>query len=276
MRRLIVNADDYGVTPGVCQGIRRAHREGAVTTTTAMMNMPHAAAELLRAHQETPALGLGVHLTLTAGAPLSPAQAMTSLIDPAGRFVRPPEFVVRLESLRMDEVEREWIAQIEAFLDLGLPLDHLDSHHHTSYLSPRLLDLMLDLAQRFGCAVRPAVTDEQSPLAREMIARFAPEGVAHALAAMRSTPVRHADRLYVSFYDTTATLERLLAIVGSLPEGTSEIMCHPGLVDEALRKASGYAEARQRELHCLIDPAVRQAIAGRGIRLCRYADVTDA
>jgi len=276
MRRLIVNADDYGVSPGVCEGIRRAHREGVVTTTTVMMNMPDAAAELRRALQEAPDLGLGVHLTLTAGAPLSPAPAVTSLIDPSGRFVRPPEFVVRLESLRIEEVEREWIAQIEAFLSLGLPLDHLDSHHHTSYLSPRLLDLMLDLAQRFGCAVRPAVTDELSPLAREMIGSFAPEGVAHALAAMRSTPVKHADRLYVSFYDTTATLERLLAILGTLPDGTSEIMCHPGLMDEALREASGYAQARQRELHCLIDPTLRQAIAERGIRLCRYADVLDA
>ena len=276
MRRLIVNADDYGVTPGVCLGIRRAHREGVVTTTTAMMNLPHAAAELRRAHQETPALGLGVHLTLTAGVPLAPPQAVTSLIDAAGRFVRPPEFVARLESLRIDEVEREWIAQIEAFLDLGLPLDHLDSHHHTSYLSPRLLELMLDLAHRYGCAVRPAVTDEQSPLAREMIASFAPQGVAHALAAMRSTPVRHADRLYVSFFDTTATLEGLLAILGSLPDGTSEIMCHPGIVDEALREASGYADARQRELQCLIDPTVRKAIGRRSIHLCRYADVPDA
>ena len=276
MRRLIVNADDYGVTPGVCEGIRRAHREGVVTTTTAMMNMPHTAPELRRAHVETPTLGLGVHLMLTAGVPLSPAHAVTSLIDAAGRFVRPPEFVARLEDLRMDEVGREWEAQIEAFLALGLPLDHLDSHHHTSYLSPRLLDSMLGLAQRYGCATRPAVTDEKTSLAREMIASFAPQGVAHALAAMTSTPVKHADRLYVSFFDKTATLERLLAIVSALPEGTSEIMCHPGLVDEALREASGYADARERELLCLIDPTVREAIERYGIRLCRYADLPHA
>ncbi len=176
----------------------------------------------------------------------------------------------------MEEVEREWIAQIEAFLALGIHLDHLDSHHHTSYLSPRLLDLMLEMAQRYGCGIRPAVTEEAVPLACAMIPSFAPEDAAHALAAMRSTPVKHADRVYVSFFDKSATREQLLGIIASLPEGTSEIMCHPGLADQDLRNASGYADVRAGELSCLIDSDVRQAIEGRGILLSRCADLPDA
>jgi predicted glycoside hydrolase/deacetylase ChbG (UPF0249 family) len=273
MRNLIVNADDFGVTPGVCAGIRRAHAEGIVTTTTAMMNLPCAADELRRTHIETPGLGLGVHLTLTAGRPLSPELSVAGLLDSAGNFVRPPEFVRRLETLRLEEVEREWVCQIEAFLRLGLDLDHLDSHHHTSYLSPSLLDLMLELATRFGCAIRPPITEDETALAREMLADFPPEGAAHARDALQASAVMHADRLYVSFFNSTATRERLLEILAALPEGTSEIMCHPGLPDDELRRGSDYSDMRQRELECLVDERVRQAVRERGIHLRRYTDL---
>ncbi len=87
MIRLIVNADDYGLTPGVGLGTRQAHREGIVTTATAMMNMPYAAVELQRAHEEVPTLGLGVHLTLTAGVA---ALVRTIRLQPAGLFRRVP------------------------------------------------------------------------------------------------------------------------------------------------------------------------------------------
>ncbi len=273
MRQLIVNADDFGVTRGVCEGIRRAHTLGIVTTTTAMMNMPQAAPELKRTHEEAPRLGLGVHLTLTAGRPLSSASSVPSLVNSAGSFVRPLEFRRRLMSLRLDEVEREWRAQVEAFLDLGLALDHLDSHHHSSYFSPGLLDLMLDLASRYGCAIRTPITAEPSDFARDVLEAHAPNGTRHALKAMRETAVPHAERFVGTFFESTASLEQLQIILSALPDGSSEIMCHPGLVDDELKHASDYSTMRAQELEILTDPRVRRAIEQLGIRLCRYVDL---
>jgi chitin disaccharide deacetylase len=273
VRHLIVNADDFGVTRGVSEGIRRAHLAGIVTTTTAMMNMPDAAPELQRARDETPRLGLGVHLTLTAGRPLSPSRLVASLVDSAGAFVRPPEFRRRMGNLNLEEVEREWRAQIEAFLHLGLTLDHLDSHHHSSYLSPSLVDLLLEVASGYACAVRTPVTDGESEFVHEVLEAHAPDGATHAEEAMRTTTVPHAEVFVDSFFDATATLEGLLAILNGLPDGSSEIMCHPGMVDDDLKRASDYSTMRAHELEILTDPRVRRAIEVHAIRLCRYADL---
>ena len=89
--RLIVNADDYGRTPGVSRGIRQAHLRGIVTSTTAMMNMPAIEEDLQAALEETPELGLGVHLVLTCGAPLSPSGRVSTIAGGMRRFPGPGE-----------------------------------------------------------------------------------------------------------------------------------------------------------------------------------------
>ncbi len=147
MKNLIVNADDYGHTPGVARGIRQAHASGIVTSTTAMMNRPGVEKELQEAARACPDLGLGVHLVLTAGSPVLPPRQIPTLVDADGRFFRQGELEARLEAVNPEEARAEWRAQIEKFCAaLGHPPDHLDSHHHTSYWTPRLFAGMLELA----------------------------------------------------------------------------------------------------------------------------------
>lgn len=275
MKRLIVNADDYGRTPGVSRGIREAHLRGLVTSTTAMMNMPDVEADLRAALDACPTLGLGVHLTLTAGAPLLPPERARSLVAPDRRFLPLEAFTARRGALERAEVRAEWQAQIEQFCRIaGRPPDHLDSHHHTSYFTPMLFETMLDLAAAYGCAVRQPLAAPPEATRRvvaglpgalvEQMAEFAPR-----LVAERQIP--HPDHLIVSFYGEGATLEHLSSILQTLPEGAAEIMCHPGLADEPLLAGSGYARQRERELAALTDPSVGAVIVEQRIQLITFA-----
>src|SRR5512134_2504252 len=106
-RQLIVNADDFGRTRGVSAGILRAHQEGIVTSTTAMMNMSGVAADLHLAQTEAPRLGLGVHLNFTAGRPLLPPEWCASLVDEHGHFLTQDAVAAAPERLKPDEMREE-------------------------------------------------------------------------------------------------------------------------------------------------------------------------
>src|SRR5688572_8840751 len=134
MKRLIINSDDYGRTPEISRGIREAHLRGVVTSTTCMMNIPTTAEDIATALKETPALGLGVHLVLTMGRPISAAESLPSITDDTGQFLKYVPLVEQIPNLNMDEVKKEWHAQIEGFIRAAARKPtHLDSHHHSSY-----------------------------------------------------------------------------------------------------------------------------------------------
>src|SRR5512143_2034400 len=129
-RQLIVNADDFGRTRGVSAGILRAHQEGIVTSTTAMMNMTGVAADLHLAQTEAPQLGLGVHLNFTAGRPLLPPEWCASLVDEQGHFLKQEVITANPDRLKPDELRAELKSQITAFKNgLNALPDHLDAHH---------------------------------------------------------------------------------------------------------------------------------------------------
>jgi predicted glycoside hydrolase/deacetylase ChbG (UPF0249 family) len=142
MKRLIINSDDYGRTPEISRGIREAHLKGVVTSTTCMMNIPTTASDIAIALQETPTLGMGVHLVLTMGRPVLPHTEVSSITDEEGNFFKLDKFMEHVSALDADEVKAEWRAQIEAFIQAaGRGPTHLDSHHHSSYFKPELFRL---------------------------------------------------------------------------------------------------------------------------------------
>src|SRR5258705_13590408 len=116
MKRLIINSDDYGRTPEISRGIREAHLRGVVTSTTCMMNIPTTANDVAIALKETPNLGIGVHLVLTMGRPISSPEAVPSIVDENGDFFKYTPLIEHLGSLNLDEVKKEWRSQIEAFI----------------------------------------------------------------------------------------------------------------------------------------------------------------
>lgn len=273
--RLIVNADDYGRTAAVSRGVRAAHRAGIVTSTTCMMNMPSAADDLRAALEETPGLGLGVHLVLTAGQPLLPPVQVPSLVALDGAFHRVEHFLMRLEQIDAAQAKAEWRAQIEKFvLVTGRSPTHLDSHHHASYLTEALLRSMLELASEYGCGIRQVIAQGSASDLADLPAgtwadmqEFSPRLLAEFHPPM-------PDVFYASFYAKSATREHLLSLISAFAPGSAEIMCHPGYVDGDLLAGSSYARQREPELGVLTDPAIRQAIQARGIELISFISLS--
>ena len=151
MKKLIINSDDYGRTPDISRGIREAHLNGVVTSTTCMMNIPTTADDIAIALKETPALGMGVHLVLTMGKPILPPEKVPTIVDENGYHLKYNPFLQNIPDLNIDEVKAEWRAQIETFIQAsGKKPTHLDSHHHSSYFSPALFRAMLELAKEYG------------------------------------------------------------------------------------------------------------------------------
>jgi predicted glycoside hydrolase/deacetylase ChbG (UPF0249 family) len=264
-KHLIVNADDYGRAPGLSAGVRAAHQRGIVTSTTAMMTYPYAPAEIELARQTCPALALGVHLCITGGRPVAPPQAMPSLVKPDGSFYAVGDLPAVVPKMDPAELCVELRAQIERFLESGASLDHLDSHHHVTYLCLPFFQVMLDLAREYGVPVRYPMGDDPASVAARLSIS---DDEAERLVAESRGNVPTPDRFLDTFYDETATLESLLATLDALHEGVSELMCHPGYVDEALD--GDYFAPREREVSILTHPAARARIDERGIKLATF------
>ena len=246
IRRLIVNADDFGVTPGVSEGILAAHRHGIVTSTTVLVNSSIEPDHLARARDS--GLGIGLHVNLTLGRPLTPG---ASLVDGSGRFVRDARRAAARVARR--DVDAEIAAQVEKFLDLfKRPPTHLDTHHHVGMFLP-VRECVQALARRLGVPVR-----SQDAAAR---------------ARARGAGLRTPDHFFgESGPDAYWTPARTRAHLRALPPGTSEFMTHPGWFDDGLAY-SRYARQREVELIGLGTPAARGAAAALGIRLAHFGQL---
>ncbi|HXD10701.1 MAG TPA: carbohydrate deacetylase [Anaerolineales bacterium] len=272
MKKLIINSDDYGRTPDISRGIREAHLKGVVTSTTCMMNIPTTADDVKIALQETPKLGMGVHLVLTMGKPISAREAVPSIVDTNGNHFKYDAFIANIPKLNMEEVKTEWRAQIEAFINAaGRKPDHLDSHHHSSFFTPELFRGMLELAKEYDCPIRNPIAHGDNPTAG--MPAVADPMSEHAPRLMKEFNARSTDTIFVDFYDEGATNEELLDILSKVADGTTEIMCHPGYVDDAFAKESVYNFQRERELKILTDPAIQQAIQANVIELITFAEL---
>lgn len=265
-KRLIVNADDYGRSPEISDGIRLAYKYGIVTSTTCMMNIPSTAEDIRLAVKEVPGLGLGVHLVLTMGKPVLPHEAVKSITDANGDFFKYVPFVKNLPNLQVEEVKAEWRSQIDAFVRAaGKKPDHLDSHHHSSYFSPEMFRGMLELAKEYDCPIRfPFTGGEYGELKPTE---------PHVPTLIKEFNPRRPNLFISDFYDQQATMPVLHDLLLSLQDGVSELMCHVGFVPDAFIKESVYNKPRQRELGIMLDPALRNLIAALDIQLIAFSDL---
>lgn len=274
MKSLIVNADDYGLHPSVSAGIRKAHLEGILTSTTTMMNMPDAESALRMAAETCPNLGLGVHLTLTAGAPLLPPEHLPALmrLSDGIRFPREAVLLQRAESIPAAEVKAEWRAQIERFIRLtGKAPDHLDSHHNSSYYTYPFFRAMLELAAEYQTAVRLCFGDAEKGDYASVPKDFPADTTPHELARRFRVPA--PDHFIGGFYDENVSLEFLLSNLQSLPDGVTELMSHPALDGEALRNVSSYNLQREREMKLLIHPQTLETVKAERIELISFGKI---
>ncbi len=287
MKNLIVNADDLGWTEGVNRGIAEAHRNGIVTSASLLANgaaFP-SGLELARA---TPGLGVGVHLNLSDGKPVADRESVTTLLNDQGELeARPESLLLRLarRNVSLHEIEEEWNAQIQKVRDAGVSPTHLDGHRHVHML-PGLFEIALRLAKKHGiAAVR--ISHEDSGLraalssgANQKSSVVMKQGVqARGLKLLAPDAREQAERAGIATADYFCgiaqtgelTKEGVLRLLEILPEGTTELMCHPGHVDEDLAKsATRLQTSRQAELEILTDTQIRKLVASQGIRLIDY------
>ena len=287
-RRLVINADDFGLTRGVNRAIAEAHEQGVVTSSTLMAcgQAFDDAAALARAN---PRLSVGCHVVLLDGAPvLEPAQ-LPSLCN-NGR----PEFSFTLRAfalaamrgkLKRDEIGAEVEAQIKKLRGAGIEVTHLDSHKHT-HLFPAVFGPLLEAARACGVrAVRNPFVPVR-PLAFAHLLRRPRLWTRYSeVKILRGFAGRFRGRVHEMGMATTdgsfgvlttgaMTQELFEAIIGCVPEGTWEFVCHPGYSDPELDSVRTRLRAsREKELEVLTSDRARQALERHGVELISYREI---
>ena len=289
MRRLIVNADDFGFTSGVNRAIIEAHTHGIVTSSTLMASGP-AFAEAVQLTKAAPALSVGCHVVLIDGEPVLDPAKIPSLTD--GKRFRDglKSFAARALIGRMDrdEIAAEASAQIRKIQSAGVNVSHVDTHKHT-HLFPQILKPLLRAAKECGVRTIRNPFGPRFPLRSGQLlkrpnlwTRYAEVRVLGSFAAkFRNTVDREG---FVTpdgtlGIEVTGVLDEKLfqALAASMPDGTWEFVCHPGYNDRELNAAPTRLKAsREIELRVLTLPEARQLLGNQGIELMSYRQLAES
>lgn len=293
MRRLIVNADDFGFTSGINRAIVEAHTRGVVTSAT-LMATGRGFADAAQLARTLPNLSMGCHVVLIDGEPvLDPRQIPTLALSSAasadtGRFrdgLKP--FATRALAGRLDagQIEAEACAQIRKIQSAGIVVSHIDTHKHT-HLFPSVLKPLLRAARACGVGAIRNPFGPRRPLSSKQLmtrpglwTRYAEVRILRAFAGGFVQTVKRE-----GFATPDGTLgivvtgaldgDLFRGIAASIPEGTWEFVCHPGYNDEHLRAAKTRLRvSRETELRVLTMPEARQLLLQEGIELISYRDL---
>jgi len=272
-RLLIINADDYNTDPARNRGIIEAAGKGALTSVSVLTNMP-GLDDALYSLEQVLGPSIGVHLNLTRGKPLS--SQVQSLTGPQG------DFLTKERSWRramcggyiLDEIRREWSAQIEAFCRTGRQPDHLDGNNHL-HIFPGCAAVCAQLALRYNIRrVRLPLEPlhvfglpGRSGLKRMFLAALS----MHARSLFFASGLSMPDRIFGIAFPEAGNSDSLCHFLKKLPSGVNELMCHPGYPAISTHLFSN--SERERELAALTSTAVRQTVIDEQIRLISYNDI---
>lgn len=269
MIQLVINADDLGLHPRIDEGIFHAHSRGVVTSSTLLVTGPTATGAAKRARRE--GLALGLHLCLTTH--LTPAAKTSEVrwLAPGGRFRRnwaelSLAWLGRL--IPREEVELEFRAQVARARDLGVEIDHLDTHQHL-HLLPGVTSIVESLAAQLDLPLRwprerPTVHWLGHP--RSAIKAALVSGLARTRPAARS----HRVTAHGVFEAGRLSETRLVRLISRLDDGQHEIACHPGFAPGVVKHDPTWHYQWEAELAAVTSPRVRAAIGARGISLVSY------
>jgi hopanoid biosynthesis associated protein HpnK len=280
-RRIVINADDFGLSEAVNSAVDRAHTEGVLTSATIMANMP-AADEAVKIAKKLPGLGVGVHLNLSEGKPLSEDSSVDSLLNSNGEFTLSP-FKLSVLSIAghniRNAIRTELTAQIQWLLDKGLTPTHLDSHYHVHTL-PTIFPIVCDLARRFEIpAVRytfepkdicrmpwplPAEHGRQNAARARLMAKINRIQNSRFLRTDALFGIAHKGKLDVSFF-------KAVALYSSAQ--TAEVMTHPGLADAPGPQETKLQHQQRIELEALCSQRTKQHFDDAKIKLTHYANL---
>ena len=282
MKKLIVNADDFGLHTLINQGIIKGHQEGFITSTSIMPSADayEEAVELARAN---PRLGIGIHLTLVCGVkPLLPKAKVASLLDGEGRFL--PDYVAFAKrfytgGIKRSELEAELRAQVEKALASGLNITHVDSHQHTHVL-PGMNGLVRKLCNEYNIK-RERIPKEGYTFSGGFAAGLGRKigrcGLSFCADLARAGAARDGIRYPDYFFGMLAgghlNAELVGNIIRALPDGVSEIMTHPGLETAPLAKLYAWHYTWETELASYLDEGNKALIKENNVQLANFGDL---
>jgi predicted glycoside hydrolase/deacetylase ChbG (UPF0249 family) len=284
--RLIINADDFGLTPGINRAIAELHQAKVLTSATLMATGP-AFDDAVRIARANPTLGVGCHIVLTDGAPVLPPQSIPTLLGPDRKTFR-PSFVDFIQALlrgkiREDEIEREALAQIQKLQRAGINITHLDSHKHT-HLFPAIVRQFLNLAEQCNIGAIRQPFEQPWSLALDhgnRTRRFLVKVLGRLKTSFERQPEIRSGRVLTTdgtigisatgnLYDKT-----LHEILHAMPaEGTFELCCHPGYNDSDLDRITTRLRAhRDIERNALLTEVPAIALHPNAPQLINYGDL---
>ncbi len=293
MRRLIVNADDFGFTAGVNRAIAEAHTRGIVTSTTLMANV-RAFDDAVRLAKTMPRLSVGCHVVLIDGEPVLDAALLPSITSASSSGARFRDglksFAPRALAGGLDtgEIEAEASAQIRKLQAAGISVSHVDTHKHT-HLFPAVLRPLLRAARTCGVqAIRNPFGPRKPMKSSELLkrptlwTRYAEVRLLRTLGGKFRLAAKREDLFTpdgtLGIVVTGALDERLFRVIAEIiPDGTWEFVCHPGYNDDDLKSAkTRLRESRETELRVLTMPEARELLLHQGIELISYGELISA
>ncbi|CAM3772885.1 carbohydrate deacetylase [Mesobacillus zeae] len=274
---LIINADDFGLTEGVSEGILHAHGSGIVSSTSVMMNRPFSKEALIKANAY-PSLEVGVHLVFNKDRPLLPRECVPSLVDQDGFFHK--NVFLNRKKIVLDELYQEFAAQVNDYISL---MDRQPSHldcHHWGILHLPFFKVYLQVGQLFNVPVRVPFFDPKNyPYSslQELLKDVPLFNLNKRLLRLRSlaadSGLVFADYFCPGFYGSKISLESFKTQLENLPPGTAELMTHPGFADSSLYSASSYNKLRLKELKILTSPGLPEFLLQQDIVLTNYSEL---
>jgi hopanoid biosynthesis associated protein HpnK len=268
MKRLIVNADDLGLAEGINTGIIKAFTDGIVTSASLMANgcaFDHAVA-LIKTY---PSLAIGIHIVLVEEFPVCAPHLIPSLINGNGRLYKDYKtFLWRILTKRisLDDVKTEMRAQIEKILNVGIKPTHVDSHQHL-HVYPAILHIVLQLAKEYGIQrIRmPYDSMDVVGVAQRVLRFLAKVGKKHVLRSGLQT----TDAFFGAGCSGHLIEEHIVEVIEKLPNGVSELMCHPGVENNELNnKYRHWNFWWQKELEALTSKSVKEMLKVEGVKRC--------
>ncbi|MGU3540371.1 hopanoid biosynthesis-associated protein HpnK [Methylobacterium sp. A54F] len=277
MKRLVVTADDFGLSPEVNEAVEQAHRDGILTAASLMVSAP-AAADALERARRLPDLRVGLHLVLVEAWPTLPASDLPDLTDASGLMRRDMErlgldLAVRPSARR--QLAAEIRAQFEAFRATGLRLDHVNAHKHF-HVHPLIAGAVLRIGRDYGMrALRVpretrAVLRLAEPGAEPRPALDTAPWAALLAVRARAAGLLIPDRTLGLAWSGAMTPARVAGLLAHLPDGLTELYTHPATAGGFPGEAPGYAYAAERD--ALVAPETRAALAGSGARTGGFSD----
>lgn len=255
--RLIINADDFGLTESVSKGILKGMQEGIITDTTMLTNTRHFDRSIELA-KEAGIEAMGVHLNLTLLKPILESGKVQSIVDGKGNFYRKPSLIP--STFHKGEVRAELRAQIEKFLSSGLTLTHIDTHHGFSVMHAEMFQIILELAKEYRVPMRKDDVLTDDPFIKSQLAE----------SGMKTTDVLCAD-FSVPIMQESVLINTIAKYKQT--NATIEIPCHPGFVDDELRTISSLNDEREEDLQLLLKQEWLGYMKEQGIELISFSQL---